>query len=125
MPCMWLNTTKNTSNYSLYLFLFLYFQCRFESSSSDLMSTGNTSGSPVLDSTLTPSTHTTSPPPPSHDQSHDSTDRWAGVCSDEELESKRLEAYKQNRRKRYQNALEEKLSNLAPKTVYYSTGPVS
>ena len=48
------------------------------------------------------------------------TDRWTHMCSDEEQEQQRLEVYKENRRKRYQNALEEKLSTL-PRTAYYST----
>lgn len=48
------------------------------------------------------------------------TDRWGVVCSDEEQEQQRLEIYKKNRRKRYQSALEEKLS-VAPQVDYYST----
>ena len=47
------------------------------------------------------------------------TDRWGHVCSDEEQERRRLEVYKENRRKRYESALEEKLS-LLPRTDYYS-----
>ncbi|XP_064391752.1 uncharacterized protein LOC135339546 isoform X2 [Halichondria panicea] len=52
---------------------------------------------------------------------HFSTDRWSAACSDEEQETRRLEVYKENRRKRYESALEQKLSQF-PRNDYYSTG---
>ncbi len=54
-------------------------------------------------------------------QQPDCTDRWLGSCSDDEQETKRLEVYKENRRKRYTNALEQKLSENPRTTEYYST----
>ncbi len=51
-----------------------------------------------------------------------SADRWLGSCSDDELETRRLELYKENRRKRYMNALEQKLSvSEHPKKNFYSS----
>ena len=37
--------------------------------------------------------------------------RWEKECSDEEKERERIEQYKANRRKRYENALEERRTN--------------
>ena len=49
--------------------------------------------------------------------------RWEGQCSDEEKEKERIEIYKENRRKRYENALEEKRAQLSlhttNRTKYY------
>ena len=39
--------------------------------------------------------------------------RWEGQCSDEEKERERIEVYKENRRKRYENALAEKKAQLS------------
>ncbi len=51
---------------------------------------------------------------------HFSTDRWSAACSDEEQEKQRLEVYKENRRKRYESALEQKLSKIPRNDYYYS-----
>ncbi len=49
--------------------------------------------------------------------------RWDHECSDEEKEEERIEIYKVNRRKRYENALTEKKEQLllhsSNKTNYY------
>lgn len=39
--------------------------------------------------------------------------RWEQECSDEEKERERIEVYKENRRKRYENALAEKKAQLS------------
>jgi hypothetical protein len=39
--------------------------------------------------------------------------RWEGQCSDEEEERQRIEVYKDNRRKRYEKALEERKARLS------------
>lgn len=39
--------------------------------------------------------------------------RWDRECSDEETERKRIEIYKENRRKRYENALAERKAQLS------------
>lgn len=39
--------------------------------------------------------------------------RWEQECSDEEREQARIEVYKANRRKRYENALEERRAEIA------------
>ena len=49
--------------------------------------------------------------------------RWEQECSDEEKEERRIELYKANRRKRYENALEEKRTQLIrtdKQCFYYS-----
>ena len=38
--------------------------------------------------------------------------RWEKQCSDEEKEKERIELYKANRRKRYENALEERRTSM-------------
>ena len=45
--------------------------------------------------------------------------RWERECSDEEREKERIKVYKANRRKRYENALEERKTQMISKTPYY------
>ena len=44
--------------------------------------------------------------------------RWERECSDEEREKERIKQYKANRRKRYENALEERKTQII--TPYYA-----
>lgn len=46
--------------------------------------------------------------------------RWERECSDEEREKERIKVYKANRRKRYENALEERKTQLISKASYYA-----
>ena len=46
--------------------------------------------------------------------------RWEQECSDEEKEKERIKEYKANRRKRYENALEERKTQIITKTPYYA-----
>lgn len=43
--------------------------------------------------------------------------RWEQECSDEEKEKERIEIYKENRRRRYENALEERKAQLSLRTT--------
>ena len=45
--------------------------------------------------------------------------RWEDECSDEEQERGRIETYKENRRKRYENALQERRAQIAKRNPYY------
>ena len=45
--------------------------------------------------------------------------RWERECSDEEREKERVKQYKANRRKRYENALEERKTRVITRTPYY------
>ena len=45
--------------------------------------------------------------------------RWDTICSDEEKEEERISRYKQNRRKRYENALSESQLNRTAKTAIH------
>jgi len=53
--------------------------------------------------------------------------RWEKQCSDEEKEIERIEVYKANRRKRYENALEERRKQLVltdtRRHPYYASHP--
>ena len=46
--------------------------------------------------------------------------RWERECSDEEREKERIKQYKANRRKRYENALEERKTQIISKAPYYA-----
>ena len=46
--------------------------------------------------------------------------RWERECSDEEREKERIKVYKANRRKRYENALEERKAQLISRAPYYA-----
>lgn len=46
--------------------------------------------------------------------------RWERECSDEEREKERIKLYKANRRKRYENALEERKTQIISRAPYYS-----
>lgn len=46
--------------------------------------------------------------------------RWERECSDEEREKERIKVYKANRRKRYENALEERKTQMISKAPYYA-----
>ena len=47
--------------------------------------------------------------------------RWERECSDEEREKERIKQYKANRRKRYENALEERKTQIiTTKAPYYA-----
>ena len=56
---------------------------------------------------------------------HRETLRWEGALSDEEEESSRIECYKEDRRKRYQEALMQKKEhisrNMSRKPLYYTS----
>ena len=46
--------------------------------------------------------------------------RWERECSDEEREKERIKQYKANRRKRYENALEERKTQIITRAPYYA-----
>ena len=47
--------------------------------------------------------------------------RWERECSDEEREKERIKQYKANRRKRYENALEERKTQIiTTRAPYYA-----
>ena len=46
--------------------------------------------------------------------------RWEKECSDEEREKERIKEYKANRRKRYENALEERKTQIISRAPYYA-----
>ena len=46
--------------------------------------------------------------------------RWEQECSDEEKEKERIKEYKANRRKRYENALEERKTQIITRAPYYA-----
>lgn len=46
--------------------------------------------------------------------------RWERECSDEEREKERIKQYKANRRKRYENALEERKTQIISRAPYYA-----
>ena len=46
--------------------------------------------------------------------------RWERECSDEEREKERIKLYKANRRKRYENALEERKAHIS-RSPYYAS----
>ena len=46
--------------------------------------------------------------------------RWDNECSDEEKEKDRIEVYKTNRRKRYNNLLKEIAQSMPPPNPYYT-----
>ena len=46
--------------------------------------------------------------------------RWERECSDEEREEERIKQYKANRRKRYENALEERKTQIISRAPYYA-----
>jgi hypothetical protein len=46
--------------------------------------------------------------------------RWERECSDEEREMERIREYKANRRKRYENALEERKTQIITRAPYYT-----
>ena len=47
--------------------------------------------------------------------------RWERECSDEEREKERIKQYKANRRKRYENALEERKTQIiSTRAPYYA-----
>ena len=46
--------------------------------------------------------------------------RWDNECSDEEKEKERIEMYKTNRRKRYNNLLKEIAHSMPPPNPYYT-----
>ena len=62
---------------------------------------------------------------PNNPLMHRETLRWEGTLSDEEEESARIERYKENRRKRYQEALIQKKEHLSRNTsrkqLYYTS----
>ena len=46
--------------------------------------------------------------------------RWERECSDEEREKERIKVYKANRRKRYENAIEERKTQIISSPPYYA-----
>ena len=62
----------------------------------------------------------------SHSEITEPTDdslRWTNVCSDEDKELKRIELYKENRRKRYEDALKQRRTQQSQPagSVYYTS----